>query len=111
MIYHNNQLLIGKVEVPRTFLQKSKGLLFYTQIPDDFAMIFKGVRLIHTFGMKIPIDVMYLDKNNRVLFAGTIKPNRLGPYFFWKTKMIVEAKEGAFKNINKGDKIHLKGGI
>lgn len=32
---------------------------------------------IHTFGMKFPIDVLFLDKNQRVLRLETIHPNRI----------------------------------
>jgi len=105
-IYHHGCLLVDQVEVPRTSFQRAKGLLGYREIQDKFAMVFKNTKQIHTFFMKTTIDVLYLDSNFNVLYVKTIKPWRLGPYL-WNATCIVEAKEGAFSHIQKGDQINF----
>jgi uncharacterized protein len=70
-------------------------------------MVFENIRQIHMFFMKKPIDFMHLDQNYKVVYVGTIKPWRLGPYLR-KTKWIVEAKEGTFKHVKVGDQIQFR---
>lgn len=59
---------------------------------------------IHTFGMRFPIDVVVLDKNNRVvLIKENMQPSML---LFWKPTFdtVLELPRGEIrsKNIKKG---------
>lgn len=105
MLYHNNNILVHDIRVPQTAAGKMKGLLLIKQ-PPDYAMVFKGVRMIHTFGMAFPIDVIYLDKQNQVLWVGTIQPNRFGPYYM-RAQTVIEAKQGTFSKVSKGDTVEV----
>jgi uncharacterized protein len=102
----NHQLLADHIEVPSTELAKMRGLLPYTEVPPRFAMVFEGAKQIHMFFMRTAIDVLYLDQDKKVLHAGTIKPWRFGPYK-WKTKWIVEARQGTFAHLQPGEVIHF----
>jgi len=101
-----NTCLANQVEVPLSAFAKMKGLLPYKEIPNNFAMVFENAKQIHMFFMRTAIDVMYLDEQQKVLFVGTIKPWRIGPYLR-KTKWIVEGKKGAFSHVKVGDMIYL----
>ncbi len=62
---------------------------------------------IHTFGLKFPIDVLILDKNNRVMkIKKSLKPNRI---FLWNPmyEKILELPIGTIekKNIKLKDAI------
>lgn len=62
--------------------------------------LFLTTRLgIHTFGLKFPIDVLILDKSNRVVkIRGVLKPNSL---FFWNPmyKKVLELPAGTLNNL------------
>ena len=64
-----------KVIEAKTFLQKLKGLMFQK----DFNYILKfKANGIHTFFMKINIDVILTDKNHKILYIyKNLKPNKI----------------------------------
>jgi uncharacterized protein len=64
---------------------------------------------IHTFGLKFPIDVLILDKDNRVVkIAENLKPYK---FFLWPVQFdrVIELPEGKTKKmkIKIGQKIEL----
>lgn len=76
-----NTLLADKIIDPKTLLDQSLGLLKYKT---PTAMLLKTRFGIHTLDMKYPIDVIILDKNNRVTaLKENLKPNRI---FIWNIK-------------------------
>ncbi|HET8524023.1 MAG TPA: DUF192 domain-containing protein [Thermomicrobiales bacterium] len=42
------------------------GLMFKASLPDGQGLLFQPARGIHTHFMRFPIDLVYLDKDNRV---------------------------------------------
>lgn len=73
------------------------------------ALFFKTRFGIHTFGLKLPIDVLILDKNDRVVYLRErLLPNRL---FFWNPRFnkVVELPAGTARNhrLALNDKIRL----
>lgn len=44
-----------------------KGLMLRKELPDGNGMIFRPARGIHTCFMRFPIDLIYLDKSDRVV--------------------------------------------
>ncbi len=64
-------------------LSRIKGLLGKKAMPDGEALLIKPCKGIHTFGMQFPIDVVFLDKRNRVVaMAKNVEPNRMTRVFF-----------------------------
>lgn len=71
-------VLADTLIMPKTLLDQSLGLLKYKT---PTAMVFKTHFGIHTFGMKYHIDVVILDKKNKVAtLKKNMKPNRI---FVW----------------------------
>ncbi len=65
---------------------------------------------IHTFGLKFPIDILILDKSDRVVkIRSGLKHNSL---FFWNPmyKKVLELPEGTINKlrINKQEKIQIQ---
>jgi uncharacterized protein len=86
--------LAEKIIIPKTLLDQSLGLLKYSK---PTAMLLKTHFGVHTFGMRYPIDVLILDKQNTVVaLKENLKPNRV---FFWnfKYETILELPEGTIK--------------
>lgn len=70
--------IVENAQVARTFLQKLVGLMFRDSIAKDEALIFHNVNSIHMFFMRFPIDVVYLDKDNKALkIKHSLKPWRM----------------------------------
>lgn len=89
-----------KIVEANSFYKKFKGLMFAS----DFDYILKiKCNGIHTFFMKLPIDVFLTDKNNTVLYIyRNISPNKI---ILPKkgVKYTYEVKSGVINNILIGD--------
>ncbi|MFF0202302.1 DUF192 domain-containing protein [Streptomyces sp. NPDC005017] len=80
------------LEVAASYRARAKGLLGRDGI--EGALLLSPASGIHTFGMRIPIDVAYLDRRLRVLAVRTMPPGRLGlprP----RARHVLEAEAGA----------------
>ncbi len=65
-----------KIIIANSFYKRLIGLMFKKNI--DYGMYFPNVNKVHTFFMKINIDIYGLDKNNYVVSSRlNIKPNRV----------------------------------
>lgn len=93
-----------EVKEAKTFAQKLKGLMF----KKDFNYILKfKTNGIHTFFMKINIDVVLTDKNNKILYIyRNLKPNRI---ILPKkgVKYTFEMPINTFIKLKTGDKFNL----
>ncbi len=57
------------------------GLMGCRRLDRGEALLLRGEQAIHTFGMRIAIDVVYLDREARVLRAvSAMAPSRIGPF-------------------------------
>ncbi|MFB6832063.1 DUF192 domain-containing protein [Streptomyces hydrogenans] len=80
------------VEVAASYRARRRGLLGRDGIAG--AMLLTPANSVHTFGMRFPIDVAYLDLRLRVLAVVTMRPGRLGlprP----RARHVLEAEAGA----------------
>ncbi|RSM78620.1 hypothetical protein DMH25_47465, partial [Streptomyces sp. WAC 01325] len=70
----------GEVRVPleiaASYRARTKGLLGRDGV--DGAMLLTPAGSVHTFRMRMPIDVAYLDRGLRVIAVRTMAPGRLG---------------------------------
>jgi len=65
------------VEVPATRRERMRGLRDRGFLPPDHAMLFPRCRSVHTFGMRFPIAVAFVDARWRVVAVRTMRPGRL----------------------------------
>lgn len=76
-------------------INKIKGLIGFNK---PFCMMLKTRFGIHTFGLKFPIDILILSKENRVIkVREKLYPNKL---FFWNPlyDTVLELPPGTIKN-------------
>lgn len=72
--------LAHRATAARTFCQRLRGLMFRPGLPAGDALVLVGDNSIHTFFMRFPIDVLYLDRDGRVLrLDEAMPPWRVGP--------------------------------
>jgi uncharacterized membrane protein (UPF0127 family) len=73
------------------------------------ALVLKGCRWVHTFGMRFAVDVAYLDENGVVVKTVHMHRHRMGAPV-WRARSVVEAQEGAFGRwgLRVGDVVELR---
>ncbi|MFF8936958.1 DUF192 domain-containing protein [Streptomyces paradoxus] len=64
------------LEIATSYRARTKGLLGRDSV--DGAILLSPANSVHTFRMRIPIDVAYLDRHLRVIAVRTMRPGRLG---------------------------------
>jgi uncharacterized membrane protein (UPF0127 family) len=65
------------VEVPATGRERRRGLRGRGFLPPDHAMLFPRCRSVHTFGMRFPITVAFVDARWRIVAVRRLAPRRL----------------------------------
>jgi len=78
---------------------------------DDFegALLLERTRWVHTFGVRFPIDVAFLDGEGVVLKTVTMHRSRLGTPMM-RARVVVEARAGAFGRwgVRLGDRLEVR---
>ena len=89
------------------FKDKLIGLMFKKNI--NYGLLIKKCKSIHTFFMKENIDVILLDKNNKILsIKRNIKPNKIIIFKTKKRTNILELPNNSSKNLKVNDIIDFK---
>lgn len=66
------------VAVTRSVVERMRGLLWLAPLQRDQGMLLTACNLIHTFGMKYPIDIVFMRRDGRVLkICESIAPSRV----------------------------------
>lgn len=84
--------VLASAEVATTRAARRRGLLGRPAV--DGVLVLEPSRQVHTFGMKYPIDVVFCDRQNRVLRVVTLKPGRVSRPVL-RARRVVEAQGGA----------------
>lgn len=72
--------LLVEAEVADTFFRRLKGLLGRRELPAGRGMLLKPANSIHTFGMKFAIDVIFVDREGRILkIIEQLPPGKISP--------------------------------
>ncbi|MDG9716363.1 DUF192 domain-containing protein [Streptomyces sp. DH24] len=80
------------LEIAGSYRARTKGLLGRDSV--DGAILLTPANSVHTFRMRIPIDVAYLDRHLGVIAVRTMRPGRLGlPRL--RSRHVLEAEAGA----------------
>ncbi|MEW1699306.1 MULTISPECIES: DUF192 domain-containing protein [unclassified Streptomyces] len=98
-----------ELEVAASYRARTRGLLGRDGI--EGALLLTPAGGVHTFRMRFPIDVAYLDRRFRVVAMTTMPPNRLGlPRF--RSHHVLEAEAGAMAGwgLHVGGLVELRQG-
>jgi uncharacterized protein len=98
-----------QVVIARDPGQRMKGLLGRKDLPKGEALIITQCQSIHMFFMKFPIDVIFCNRQDRVIgLCGNIKPFCLSPVFF-KASYAIELPQGsiAASQTQVGDQVKV----
>ncbi|AZQ37092.1 DUF192 domain-containing protein [Streptomyces cyaneochromogenes] len=97
------------LEIAASYRARTKGLLGRDAV--DGAMLLTPASGVHTFRMRIPIDVAYLDRRLNVLAVRTMRPGLLGlPRL--RARHVLEAEAGAMAGwgVRVGTRVSVESG-
>lgn len=90
----NNNILADRATIANTAFARMKGLLGRKELSKGEALILDPCNSIHMLFMRFPIDVLFVDKNSRVVKTiFSIKPFQLTRVYF-KAKFAIELPSG-----------------
>ncbi len=99
--------VLASLEIPSSRSAKARGLLSR----DDFdgAILLRGARSVHTFGMKFDLDIALLDKDGLVIKTLRLNRNRVSAPIL-RARAVLEAEAGAFAEwgLRIGDKLEIR---
>jgi uncharacterized protein len=86
--------------VPTTRRERRRGLLGRTELDSNEALLLERTRSVHTFGMRFPLTIAWLDDAGRVRALRRMRPGQIAlPR--WGARHVLECPEGA--DLRPGD--------
>jgi uncharacterized membrane protein (UPF0127 family) len=104
-------LLATRARRADSFWARGKGLMFERTLPDGGGLLIDPCGSIHMFGMRFALDVVYVNKQDRVVRAQEqIKPWRIGPLRTKDARYVIELPVGAIRasGTRVGDQLRLE---
>jgi uncharacterized membrane protein (UPF0127 family) len=108
MISDKNTCLSEKCFWARSSYRRLVGLLAHANLPEDESILIEPCKQVHTFFMRFPIDVVFLDKDNTVLEIRSMTPWKLSP-LVWGAQKVLELPEGKCMRagLQKGQRLEM----
>ena len=101
-------VLADTAELADNYWTRFLGLMGRRELPRGGGLVLKPGGGIHMWFMRIPLDVIHVDKTDRVTHVlRGIKPWRFGPLFVGN-KLAIELPTGAAENTQIGDQIDVE---
>lgn len=94
-ILRNNMILFNEVKVADRFVTRLIGLLRTAVLTENQGLLLKKCNQVHTFGMKFPIDAVFLSKDGDILhMEQEMGPGKISPHIK-KAYWVLELKSGS----------------
>ena len=95
------EVILDDLQIADTFIARFRGLMGMPSLPENVGLMIKPCNSVHCFFMKFPIDVIFVDKEDRIVhIAEGMKPGSLSP-IVGKANYVIESNahnlEGKFK--------------
>ena len=107
IILRNDIELFAAVKVADRFMSRLVGLLRTAGLSNDQGLLLKKCNQIHTFGMKFPIDVIFLSKDGDILhIEPEMAARKVSPHIqnaFW----VLEVKSESCRRLQLEINQHL----
>lgn len=104
-----NTILGEKVKLADTFGSRFLGLMFRKTLNEGEGLIVKPCNSIHMFFMQFPLDIIFVDKNNTVIYLiEGIRPWKISKIVRY-SKYVIELPAGTISKTKTevGDKIEI----
>jgi uncharacterized membrane protein (UPF0127 family) len=104
-----NALLAENAIIAGTFSKRIKGLLGEKDFKKGQALMITPCNSIHTLFMRFPIDVLFVDSDNRIVkLISHMLPFRISGIYF-QAHFVIELPAGTLEatSTQKGDRLNL----
>ncbi|SCP98041.1 DUF192 domain-containing protein [Anaerobium acetethylicum] len=104
-----NRIILGEAEIADTFFTRFRGLLGRKGLAADAGLIINPCNSVHMIGMRFPIDVIFVNRDNRIChIQHSMRKMSVSPVVRG-ARFVIEAPEGISKrlNIEMGDEIKI----
>lgn len=102
---HEARLLFARVSRTTNAWERLRGLLGRPPLRADEGLLLVPCASVHTFGMTRPIDVVYLDRDWRILrIVAGLRPGRVS--WTWRAVATLELAAGAAAALMPGQVLH-----
>jgi uncharacterized protein len=82
VLVSSDKELAARITVADTFFSRLKGLLGASSLPRGEGLWIIPCKAVHTFGMRFPIDLLFLDREQRVVsLISCLVPNRITAFY------------------------------
>lgn len=103
-------VLAHTVRWARSPLARARGLLGAVPLSQGEALILVGARQVHTFGLRYRIDVLFCDREWKVVHVERdLAPARVSRWVRG-ADTVIEARAGAFDAVRPGETISVRSG-
>ena len=104
--HSSGEVICEKMIIAHDLLLRIKGLMFSEKLPDCDGFLIRPCNSIHTFFMRYPLDVVFLDKNFKIVkVIYDLSPWRM-TWMYFRSHQVLEMKAGTLmKNLNKGERL------
>lgn len=104
------RVICRKMQIADTFFTRLKGLLGRSGLREGEGLLITPCQSVHTFGMRFPIDVLFLTKTGEVVgLVKELRPRRVSS-IYQEAEMTLEIAAGKIKElgIEIGDQLEME---
>jgi len=103
------RVIAARIQAAEDSATRRRGLLEVQDLDPDSGIWLNPCEAVHTFGMKIDLDVIFLDADLRVRkIAAHLKPNRIAFCFTAHSVLEIRAGIAATSGLKRGDQLVLR---
>jgi uncharacterized membrane protein (UPF0127 family) len=109
VVASDGRVVCERCAIADSFVTRLRGLLGRGELPRDEGVLINPSSSIHTWFMRFPIDVVFLDRDLRVVrVAADVRPWRLRWGKGARQVLELAAGEAAARGISGGDRLRLE---
>lgn len=109
----NQRTLIPDLHVAKSFWSRARGLIGRKHLPADQGLWLPKCKSVHTFFMSFAIDLVFLDKQLKVVrTVSGVRPGRfVAPV--WRADSVIELSEGFLNQhrLKVGEQLHVDSSV
>ena len=102
----SSHILFPLVNRTETFVERTRGLLGTRGLTAEEGLLISPCNSVHTFFMRFPIDVVFLDRNNTVMHITTmLRPFRFAMALKALSVLELKAEQALITELRPGDRL------
>lgn len=106
LVAKDGEIICHQMLVENNLFGRMKGLMFSSELPDCDGFLINPCNSIHTFFMRYALDVIFLDRNFKIIkIIYNLNPWKMTGIYF-KSHQVLEMKAGTLKKqLSPGEKL------